>query len=185
LRLRLHVLRSRLLGPIKLFVGGLHGREGRATRPLLEALVQEGPPRTGALVVAPMLSWGRPHVTTLSPAYYGTVEGKRVLALLEKYRPDMYLELHCYRLSAYDALTSPARRAAKGVPPLVDLEQGVLLGSVSPLLASRFAFKLCLLLEVPCLNVGGRSVALDVMRTIRDAAEPEEVYRWLETCHGE
>lgn len=124
-------------------------------------------------------------MTTLSPAYYETVEGSRILALIEKYRPEMYLEVHCYRLSAYDALTNPARRAAKGVPPLVELEEGVLLGSVSPLLALRFTFDLSLLLEIPCRGQAGRSVALDVLKTVRDAAKPEEALRWLRGRYGE
>lgn len=185
LRLRVHVLRSPVAGPERLLVGGLHGREGRATGPLLEALIEEGPPRTGSLIVVPRLSWGRPHVSTLSPAYYETVEGRRLLALLEKHRPSIYLELHCYRLSAYEALTSSRRRAAKGVPPLVDLEQGALLGPISPHLASRFPFELSLLVEIPCLPIGGRPVALDIMRAIRETQKPQDVYDWLRARHGE
>lgn len=165
-------------------MGGVHGREGRATGPLLECLLREGSPRTGVMTVVPVLSWGRRHVTTLSEAYYETVEGRRMLSLIARHRPEVYLELHCYRLSAYGTLTDPARRVRKGVPPLVDVGKGVLLGSVSPLLASRFTFGIWLLLEVPCLGLGGQEIALGVMRRLRDAVEPAEFLRWLEACDG-
>jgi hypothetical protein len=58
----------------------------------------------------------------------------RLLSLIDMVKPDMYFELHSYSLSSYERMTSPQRMEIEGVPPLVELERGVLKGSVSPIL---------------------------------------------------
>jgi hypothetical protein len=152
-------------GPIKLFVGGLHRNEGEVTRPILEELAKSkfG---NGKSVVVPDIG-GKRYISTLMNKYYQTQEGRKLLSLIREYKPKIYFELHAYRPFAYKLLTDPERKEKKGVPPLVELEKGVLMGSVSPII--RFSeFRgddLCFLLEVPKYNnEGAKDAVLDLLR---------------------
>jgi len=69
------------------------------------------------------------YISTLNPLYYQSEAGKAVLYLIDHYKPDMYIELHCYKRENFDSLTDLDRKKKIGVPPLIELEEGVLIGS--------------------------------------------------------
>lgn len=110
----------------------------------------DGVPSSGRTIIIPTLSMGKKYLSTLQESYYETEEGAKVLSLIREYNPSIYVELHCYRHSAFSSLTSLERLSKTGVPPMVELEEKMLLGSVSPHLLSRFKFEFSLVLEVPC-----------------------------------
>ena len=76
------------------------------------------------------------NVSTLDKHFYSTRDGRRLLSLVDMVKPDMYFELHSYSPSSYERMTSPQRMEIEGAPPLVELERGILKGSVSPVLRS-------------------------------------------------
>jgi hypothetical protein len=136
--------------PKRLFVGGLHGDEWRHTSGVLESLDAPG---AGTLVVIPKLT-DLAYVSTLDERYY-TGYGGDLIAIIEDIRPAIYLELHSY--SDFDGLTDSRRIDKKGVPAYVELEDGVLIGSISPILR-RMCFSVrdfCVSFEIPAEN--GRS----------------------------
>jgi hypothetical protein len=135
--------------PNRLFIGGIHGKEGRSTVQALEQL-SEADVREGRLVIYNCDD--TPYLSTLNREYYQSRIGKEILYLIEYYQPHVYIELHCYKRENYKHLTSPHRRSVQGVPPLIELEEGVLIGSVSPYIRTSF-FKrddICMTLEMPC-----------------------------------
>jgi hypothetical protein len=182
--LRVYAFRSRKKGLRRLVVGGLHGREGVVTKRVLEHFVGDGRPRSGTLVVVPSLCVGAKYVSTLSERYLETKEGKALLDLLKHYRPDVYVEVHCYSKRAYRALTSPARLDKKGVPRLVELEKGVLIGSSPPHLLSTSLFKLGITVEVPCRGCEGDDVLLALLRVVRDQDTIEGILSQLEVMYS-
>ncbi len=136
--------------PKRLFVGGLHGDEWRHTSGLLESLDAPG---AGTLVVIPKLT-DLAYVSTLDERYY-TGYGRDLIAAIEETRPAIYLELHSY--SDFDGLTDSRRIDKKGVPAYVELEDGVLIGSISPILRRKCfsVHNFCVSFEIPDEN--GRS----------------------------
>jgi hypothetical protein len=134
--------------PVRLFVGGLHGREGVVTEPLLRAVSKVVP--TGSLILCNFTVKTR-YVSTLNAAYYSTKLGRRLVTLIRTHKPEIYIELHSYRRKAYTRLTDPKRQAKTGVPPLTDLDDALLLGSVSPhIRTSEFrSHDICLTLDIP------------------------------------
>ncbi|MCW7076244.1 MAG: DUF2119 domain-containing protein [Candidatus Syntrophoarchaeum sp.] len=148
----LYQLSSSHKGPTKLLVGGLHGREATHTAPILEELINTSEKRTctGVSIIVPSLVKNSKYLHVISQDYYQTREGMRLITLIENYRPSFYLELHAYRKSSYSGLTDPQRERRVGVPPFIDLEEGILLGSIAPILMSRFGENdLCITIEVP------------------------------------
>ncbi|MHC1574725.1 MAG: DUF2119 family protein [Candidatus Methanogasteraceae archaeon] len=136
--------------PKRLFVGGLHGDEWMHTSGVLESLDAPG---AGTLVVIPKLT-DLAYVSTLDERYYAGY-GRDLIATIEEIRPAIYLELHSY--CDFDGLTDSRRIDKKGVPAYVELEDGVLIGSISPILRRRcFAVRdFCVSFEIPAEN--GRS----------------------------
>jgi hypothetical protein len=181
--LKVYAFRSRREGLRRLVVGGLHGREGVVTGRVLERFVGDGRPRSGTLIVVPSLCVGAKYVSTLSGRYFETKEGKALLGLLKYYRPDVYVEVHCYSKKAYRALTSPARLERRGVPRLVELEKGVLIGSSPPHLLSTNFFKLGITVEVPCGGREGDDVLLTLLRVVRDQDTIEGILSQLEAMY--
>jgi hypothetical protein len=169
-------------GPVRLFVGGVHGREGLTT---IRALRRLGfnDIDNGRLIIYSCNP--TPYISTLNPDYYRSPQGREILRLIEKYRPSTYLEAHCYRRENYDKLTDPSRKSSEGVPPLIELEEGVLIGSVSPHIRKKL-FKrddICLTVEMPCLD-GGSDRSLDVyvefLRTVASSESRKELELRLE-----
>ncbi|MDY9923590.1 DUF2119 domain-containing protein [Methanobacterium sp.] len=136
-------------GTSRLFAGGVHGKEGSSTiyaiEPAKNIQVNEG-----RLVLSNFPP--SPYMSTLDPLYYLSLAGSKLMGLIQKNKPDIYLELHCYHRDSYLKLTRKDRKEFFGVPGLVELENRVLIGSVSPLIRSVF-FDLDdfpFILEIPC-----------------------------------
>jgi len=138
--------------PVKLIVGGLHGNEGIVTEHILREILNRvhRVKLRGRLILC-NLTKKEKYISTLCATYYQTDAGKRLLSLIRNYKPEIYIELHSYGKKAYSKLTHPRRKEFFGVPPLVDLEDGILLGSISPhIRTSEFRnHDLCLTLEIP------------------------------------
>ncbi len=138
-------------GPTKLFLGGVHGREGETTIDFFKSLSYSD------------FSIGKTfiynfdntkYISTIKEEYYESKIGKKIINLINKHKPDFYIELHCYNIKNHEKLISPNRRKSQGVPPLIDLENNVLISSVSPLIRKKY-FKMetvCKTLEIPCFN---------------------------------
>lgn len=181
--MRVYVLDSGRKGLKRLVVGGLHGREGKIVRPILEHFILYGRPRSGMLIVVPSLCDRSKYVTTLSERYLKTKEGRKLLKLLEHYRPDVYVEVHCYARKAYKLLTSPTRMIKRGVPELVELEKGLLIGSSPPYLLFKNLFKLGMTMEIPCKDNDSHEVLLTLLKAVRDQDSIEEILNKLTTLY--
>jgi hypothetical protein len=133
----------------RLFIGGVHGKEGLITIKALKELSDDDVTE-GKLVI-----YNCPeshYISTLDPLYYQSKVGHEILYLINYYKPDIYIEPHCYHNESYNKLIEPDRIKRAGVPPLIELECGVLIGSVSPQIRTTL-FKredVCITLEMPC-----------------------------------
>lgn len=136
--------------PSRLLVAGVHGNEGALTEPILKLFAEDIEVKHGRLIISG-LPGGQPYLSTLDKAYYDSETGKKLLELIRMYKPRIYLELHSYAVENYSKLTDPERKNKIGVPPLTELEEGVLIGSVSPLIRiTEFSMHdFCFVLEVP------------------------------------
>ena len=138
-------------GPVKLFIGGVHGNEGVTSLKFIKRIDIDD------------LSSGQfyfynfdktPYISTIKKEYYESELGMKILDLIDELKPDFYTELHCYNLKNYERLTSMARYEQTGIPPLIKLGNHILVSSVSPLIRmTRFtAETVCKTLEFPCLE---------------------------------
>ena len=138
-------------GPVKLFIGGVHGNEGLTSLRFLQRIREED------------LSPGQfyfynfdrtPYISTIKKEYYESETGKKILDLVEYFEPDFYTELHCFNLKNYEKLTSMDRYVKTGIPPLIKLGNHVLVSSVSPLIRMTYfsTDTVCKTLEFPCLE---------------------------------
>jgi hypothetical protein len=136
-------------GPKRLFVGGLHGDEGEYTTPILERLAKEKL-NAGEATIVPCLVEDGNYIGVLSEEYYRSSAGMDLLQLIHDYTPAYYFELHAYSEQSYAKLTDPERVNKIGVPNFVDLGDGVLIGSIAPILRRKFAVHdFCITIEVP------------------------------------
>lgn len=165
-----------MVGPRRLFVAGLHGDEWRDTSRLLEDL---GEPRSGLLITIPCVYDG-PYVSTLDPGYYEG-PGNAILEAIEEYRPNVYLELHSYQSENKDRLTSRERLQVEGVPPYIELEKSVLIGSVAPhLRRSRFTHEdLCISFEIPKDDTDAQALVASLLRKIKDADSRDDFLEFM------
>ena len=138
-------------GPTKLFVGGIHGNEGRTSLKFIKRIREED------------LSNGQfyfynfdktPYVSTIKKEYYESEIGQKILNLIEYFEPDFYTELHCYNLKNYEKLTSMERYKKTGIPPLIKLGDHILVSSVSHLIRMTYfsTDTVCKTLEFPCIE---------------------------------
>ena len=138
-------------GPTKLFLGGVHGNEGKTSIKFINSLKHED------------LSCGQfyfynfdktEYIKTKKKEYYESELGQRILNLIKYFEPDFYTELHCYNLKNYDKLTSMERYKQTGVPPLIPAGNHVLVSSVSPLIRMTYfsTDTVCKTLEFPCIE---------------------------------
>nr|QNO54630.1 hypothetical protein GNACHGJL_00012 [Methanosarcinales archaeon ANME-1 ERB7] len=136
-------------GPKRLFVGGLHGDEGKYTAPILERLAKENL-NAGEATIVPSLVENGKYIGVLSEAYYRSKAGMDLLQLIHDYKPTYYFELHAYGEHSYAKLTDCERVNKIGVPNFVDFGDGVLIGSIAPILRRKFAVHdFCITIEVP------------------------------------
>ncbi|WP_407431271.1 DUF2119 domain-containing protein [Methanobrevibacter sp.] len=138
-------------GPTKLFLGGIHGNEGKTSIKFIKSIKQDD------------LSCGQfyfynfdrtEYISTIKKEYYESELGQKILKLIEYFEPEFYTELHCYNLKNYNKLTSMERYLKTGVPPLIPAGNHVLVSSVSPLIRMTYfsADTVCKTLEFPCLE---------------------------------
>lgn len=155
--------------PVRLFAGGLHGDEWETTTPLLEGLTG---PMDGTLLVMSKVS-GNEYMSTLDRDYY-THYAPHLLEAIKEYRPCIYLELHSYSKDNFLILTGDGRLEHHGVPAYIEIEAGVLMGSVSPHIRRDYfsPYDLCVSFEIPkrasgkTLEVIGR--LLEIVKECRD-----------------
>lgn len=138
-------------GPIKLFIGGLHGNEGKTSIKFLKRI------KTKDLSNGQFYFYNfdkSKYVSTIKHEYYESEIGSKILELINYFDPDFYTELHCYNLKNYDNLISMERYRKFGVPPLIKLENHVLISSVSPLIRLIYfsTDTVCKTLEFPCIE---------------------------------
>ena len=138
-------------GPTKLFLGGVHGNEGKTSIKFIKSIKQED------------LSCGQfyfynfdrtEYISTIEKEYYESELGQKILKLIEYFEPEFYTELHCYNLKNYNKLTSMERYLKTGVPPLIPAGNHILVSSVSPLIRMTYfsTDTVCKTLEFPCLE---------------------------------
>ncbi len=147
-------------GPVRLFVGGVHGREGLTTIHALKK-IQSSDVKKGKLIIYNCDA--TKYISTLDKGYYHTPLGKYIVELIHHYKPEVYVEPHCYRPDSYNRLTDLQRQKRIGVPPLIELEKRVLIGSVSPHIRTSL-FKredVCLTLEMPCIHKENNYINLE------------------------
>ena len=138
-------------GPTKLFLGGVHGNEGKTSIKFIEKLKQEDFSR-GQFY---FYNFDKTkYISTIKNEYYESELGQRILKLIKYFEPDFYTELHCFDLSHYDRLTSLNRYKKTGVPPLIPAGNHVLVSSVSPLIRMTYfsTDTVCKTLEFPCIE---------------------------------
>jgi hypothetical protein len=169
--------------PVRLFAGGLHGDEWETTTPLLEGLTQ---PLTGTLLVMSKVS-GNEYLSTLDRDYY-TQYAPHLLEAITEHCPGIYLELHSYSKDNFSILTGDGRFERHGVPAYIEIEAGVLMGSVSPHIRRDYfsPYDLCVSFEMPkrpsgqTLEVIGR--LLDLVKECRDR---DAFVRYMKTHYPE
>ena len=161
-------------GPTRIFIGGVHGKEGLTTIELVKKLNNED------VVDEKLLLFNCPnskYISTLDPRYYKTKMGKTIIDLINKYKPEIYVELHCYKPESYHKLINLNRKDEVGVPPLIELEKGVLISSVAPYLRTEL-FKrndVCITLEMPCSpSEESKAVYFEIMKEIAGSDNRKE-----------
>ena len=85
-------------GPTRLFIGGVHGREGLTTINLINELNDDDVNGGNLLLYNCDES---KYLSTLDPGYYKSQMGKKILNLIKTYKPTIYVELHCYKPESY------------------------------------------------------------------------------------
>ena len=135
-------------GPTKLFIGGVHGDEGKDVLPLIKLLSNDDF-SSGQIYIYNFDK--TPYISTIHREFYQSEQGKRILDLIDYYKPDFYTELHSYNIKHFKKLTSLERLDSQGIPPLIDCGQYVLCSSVSPLIRRKHFTKenICQTLEFP------------------------------------
>lgn len=135
-------------GPVKLFIGGVHGNEGEHVLPLIKRLRVEDFSE-GQIYI---YNFDKTlYISTINNEYYETEHGKKILSLIDYYKPDFYTELHSYNIKNFKKLTSLDRLDTQGIPPLIDCGEYVLCSSVSPLIRRNHFNRetICQTLEFP------------------------------------
>ena len=135
-------------GPTKLFIGGVHGDEGRDVLPLIKLLSNDDF-SSGQIYIYNFDK--TPYISTIHREFYQSEQGRKILDLIDYYKPDFYTELHSYNIKHFKKLTSLERLDSQGIPPLIDCGQYVLCSSVSPLIRRKHFTKenICQTLEFP------------------------------------
>jgi hypothetical protein len=164
---RLYRMSGSGAGPLKLFVGGLHGDEGRYTAPILERLAREEV-SSGEVIIVPQLTEQSTYIGVLNREYYESEAGQRLLQLIHQYQPRFYFELHAYSQHSYARLTDPERVQKIGVPHFIDLDEGILIGSIAPMLRLQFSARdFCMTIEIPNWKSEHERISAKVLAVLR------------------
>lgn len=171
--------------PVRLFIGGIHGKEGISTFKALSQ-ISEDDVYTGCAVIYNCDE--SKYISTLNPLYYQTRIGKEILYLIHHYHPDMFIETHCYKNESYQPLIDRDRMSKTGVPPLIELVEKVLIGSISPNIRTTIFNKknVCITLEMPC-NPSNESlnVYVDFLKIIARARDREDLENKIKLIYPE
>jgi hypothetical protein len=135
-------------GPTRIFIGGVHGKEGLTTINLIKQLKDDD------------------------------VEDGKLLLYNCPDKPTIYVELHCYKPESYLKLIDLDRKKRVGVPPLIELAHGVLISSVAPYLRTKVFKRddVCITLEMPCRPTKKSArIYLDVMKAIAGSNNRREL----------
>lgn len=162
-------------GPTRLFVGGVHGKEGKTTITPIKYLKDDD------LVDGNLILFNcdeSRYISTLDHLYYSSPMGMKILKLIKTYEPEIYVELHCYKPESYYKLVDRDRKKRAGVPPLIEMEKGVLMSSISPYLRTNFFERndICITLEMPCHpSKDVCSIYLELMKVIAGSRNRKEL----------
>lgn len=163
--------------PCRLFIAGVHGNEEATTMPVLELLAREIKIINGRLILVSLSSTDH-YISTLDKAYYGSTNGLKLLQLIHGYRPTIYLELHSYDIRNHAKLTDPERKSKIGVPSFTELEEKVLIGSVSPLIRTTEFNReyFCFTIELPVPHSEKAVlIVLDILRVMALSSGRDEI----------
>ncbi|MGQ9719685.1 MAG: DUF2119 family protein, partial [Nitrososphaerales archaeon] len=130
-------------GITRLILGGVHGNEGRVSEKILKKI--EPNPSEGKVIIIPNLNISRRgYISTLDKDYVSSPTGRMHRSILERYRPDVVVELHAFNFKGYKSLIDKDRMNKKGVPTMVPyredlpMEDQVLHGGPPPWIKDRF-----------------------------------------------
>jgi len=169
-------------GPTRLFIGGVHGKEGLTTIDAISKIYEDDV-KNGSLN---MYNFDKsPYISTLDRHYYGSSRGREIVSIIRSLKPEMYVELHCYNSNSFEKLTDLNRKERTGVPPLIHLEKDVLIGSISPYIRTSLfkEWDVCITLEIPC-NYSKES--LDVyLKVMKAVAGSKDKYELLDKLRGD
>ncbi|WP_414469058.1 DUF2119 domain-containing protein [Methanobacterium sp. ACI-7] len=163
--------------PVRLFMGGVHGKEGLTTIKALSEIYEEDV--NGGLLYVYNFDES-PYISTLDRHYYTSKRGGEIVSIIRELKPEMYVELHCYNSNSFEKLTDINRKEITGVPPLIHLEEGVLIGSISPYIRTSLfkEWDVCITLEIPCKPT---KKAIDVyLKVIKAIAGSKNKYELLD-----
>lgn len=159
--------------PVKLAVGGLHGREWIVSRRIESKIRSVDWGIVGSFIFVPRVSFDTYYRTTLDISFYRSEAGLNLIRLIKRFKPSIYIEIHGYAKSSLRRLIDPMRLQKKGVPSFFKLKSGLLLGSISPITLSLVDIELPLALELPLKH--RRNALIDCMKLLRLVAESRSV----------
>lgn len=164
--------------PVRLFVGGLHGNEWMDTSDILEKLE---PPAVGSLAIIPVVC-KKKYVSTLEERYYKTL-GRPIIQAVEELRPRIYIEFHSYSKQNQKLLTGAERIHKVGVPAYSQLDNDVLLGSVSPVIRREYfpIEALCLSFEIQKGNSISKEYGAKLARKMKECLSRDHFIEQLKT----
>lgn len=172
-------------GPTRLFIGGVHGKEGLTTIGALSQ-IYENDVKNGSLT---MYNFDKsPYISTLDRHYYSSDRGREIVSIIRYLKPEMYVECHCYNSNSFEKLTDLNRKERTGVPPLIHLEKGVLIGSISPYIRTSLfdEWDVCITLEIPCKHSkDALDVYLNVMKAVAGSKDKYELLDKLRADYPE
>ncbi len=162
--------------PYRLFVAGLHGDEWKYTSDILLSIA---PPATGMVAVMPVIDRSK-YLSTLDPGYYYG-KGASILEAIRQIDPYVYVELHSYSACNREKLTDKGRIDMVGVPGFSVMEEGVLLGSVSPHIRRDHLSPdtLCLSFEIQRSNERSRAFATRMLDVVRECDSREDFIKYV------
>lgn len=161
--------------PVRLFIGGVHGKEGLTTINTLSK-ISDDDVNGGSLTIYNFDK--SQYVSTIDRHYYNTELGRKIVSIIRDLNPQMYVELHCYNSNSFEKLTDLNRKDRTGVPPLIHLEKGVLIGSISPYIRTSLfdEWDVCITLEIPCNpQKEAMDTYLKVIKAVADSKDKHEL----------
>lgn len=171
--------------PKRLFIGGVHGREGLTTLNALSK-ISDDDIKNGNLTIYNFDE--SPYISTLDRHYYNLYRGREIVSIIRDLKPEMYVELHCYNSNSFEKLTDLNRKDITGVPPLIHLEKGVLIGSISPYIRTSLfdEWDVCITLEIPCKpSKEAMDIYLKVMSAVAGSKNKHELLDKLRRDYSE